>query len=616
MDLLVGRHLRCVLIAAGVLLALASSALAHPAICAAGSASPSPSRTVLRIGWTAEPDNLNPFIGWSQPSYELWSISYDFLFGTGPDGKPVLCLASQFPTQANGGLSPDGRVWTIHLKSGLRWQDGQPLTARDVAFSFNYALSMAYSPLAVAVAGVVRAKALDDTSVRIECSRPKADMTNLNFPIVPEHIWKKVDPEKASTSYSVHMPIVGSGPFQIVSWDRGRDIRLVRNPYYWGKRPAVDEIIFEMYQNADTMVADLRAGTIDAAWGIPTGQFSALKTAPGIETVAYNYLNWEYLNCNCNASPASKGNPVLRDQRFRNALNYALDREKIDAIAFDGYAQPGTTIITPDSWKDPDYHWQPPTDQLYSFDLAKANGLLDAAGYARGADGLRLYKGKPITLRLWATTNYPAAQVEGKLIAGWLKQLGLKIDLSVIDYDALIAGLFNYEGDTYAPDFDLYIYDWDGYVDPGQTLSTLATDQIGSTNEPSWSYPQYDRLNEEQAAALDPAKRQRLIWGMQRVMYEQSPWLVLAYPQHLEAYNTDKWTGWTRIMGGKGPAFYAATPGDIATYLDLRPIADDQPASTSPWATAIPAILAVLAIVVAVLLVSRQRRHRRAEESL
>ena len=131
------------------------------------------------------------------------------------------------------------------------------------------------------------------------------------------------------------------------------------------------------------------------------------------------------------------------------------------------------------------------------------------------------------------TTDFPEGQIEAKLIAGWLQQLGLKINLSVIDRGAHEAHVCNYKGTTYAPDFDMYVDDWAGYSDPGQTLTARDHGQIGATNEPCWSNAAFDRLDVEQAAALDPTTRQNLIWQMQQIMYQQTPWVVLVYPQYL-----------------------------------------------------------------------------------
>ena len=140
----------------------------------------------------------------------------------------------------------------------------------------------------------------------------------------------------------------------------------------------------------------------------------------------------------------------------------------------------------------------------------------------------------------------------------------------MLDAGALSARMWNFEGDAYRPDFDMYIDSWLGYVDPGQTLTAEATWQIGATNEPCWSNAEYDKLADEQAAQLDPAERQQSIWRMQQIMYEQTPWVVVAYPDFFEAYDTADWTGWTRVNDGNGPAFFTA--GNVDTYVNLKPV--------------------------------------------
>jgi peptide/nickel transport system substrate-binding protein len=301
---------------------------------------------------------------------------------------------------------------------------------------------------------------------------------------------------------------------------------------------------------------------------------------------------------------------VLKDWRFRRALNYAIDREALADIAYVGRAAPGTTILPPGMWTDPDYHWEPPADQLYSFDLAKAGQLLDEAGYELGPDGVRLHGGKPVELRLWTTTESAPAQTSLKLIAGWLKKLGLKIEVSVIDTGALQDRVWNFEGDAYVPDFDMYIWDWAGYSDPGQTLSAQTTEQIGNTNEPCWSNAEYDALNGAQASELDPARRKEFIDQMQQIMYEQTPWVVLTYPQYLQAYNDVKWTGWVRMFDGTGPAFL--TTGYPQSYIDLKPVAaeGESGGSSGLWIA-----IAAVAIAVVALLLTLRRRRGRAEEA-
>jgi peptide/nickel transport system substrate-binding protein len=578
---------------------------------AVSTSTPAPSSTnlTLRIGWTTEPDNLNPFIGWFNSTYEIWSLNYSFLFGYGNGLKPTLDLARELPTQQNGGLSADGKVWTIHLKTGVKWSDGQPFTADDVAFTYNYVVKNHMANMAIATVGIIGAKALDPQTVQITCSQPKADMEHIFLPILPKHVWEHVDPKAAQTSFMNKPPIVGTGPFITTEFKKGSYIRMDRNPYYWGSKPTIDEILFLYYTNADSMTADLKSGGLDAAWGIPQAQFDALKSVPGIASVAYNFFNWDYLSLNCYQGK-SLGNPVLKDWHFRNALNYAVDRQELCRIAYSGKATPGTTILPPDTWTNPDYHWQPPADQAYTFDLAKADQLLDQAGYKRGSGGIRQYQGKPISLRLWTTTESSQEQTAMKLIAGWFKRLGLKITISVLDSGALQARIWNFQGNTYVPDFDMYVWDWAGYSDPGQTLSAEVTDQIGNTNEPCWSNAEYDKLNAQQAATLDPNARKDVIWRMQQIMYQQTPWIVLAYPQYLQAYNTARWTGWIRMFGGRGPAFY--TTGFYQSYIDLKPQAAASSGSrTGLWV----AIAVVVAVAIGMVVWLARRRRPVAEEA-
>jgi peptide/nickel transport system substrate-binding protein len=578
----------------------------------ATSASPSPGagNVVLRIGWTSEPDNLNPFVGLS--SYEIWALNYSYLFGCGDHNQPTLDLATVFPSVQNGGISADGRVWTIKIRSGVKWQDGVPLTAADVAFTYTYIIKNDMTNLTNYTNGIKTVTAVDPTTVRIVCSAPKADLEKAVVPILPEHIWAHVSPAAAATTFVNKPPIVGSGPFQTVAFKKGSYVEMVRNPYWYGKKPAIDQIYFELYQDADTMVSDLKTGNLDAAWGVPEAEFKALESAQGYKAVAYNYYDWDYLEFNCYDKSSSLGNPVLRDWKFRNALNYAINRQQLCAVAYSGLATPGTTIIPPNSFADPDYHWQPPADQAYAFDPTKAGQMLTAAGYPL-RNGARLDKqGKPITLRLYSPTDSDANQVDAKLITGWLDKLGLKIKLSVVDDGALTSDIYNARGNIWKPDFDMVVWDWTGYFDPGQTLSCLTTNEIGSLNEPFWSDPQYDALNTVQSSTIDPQARLTPISQMQQIMYQQTPWVVLAYPDYLEAYNTTKWTGWQQMFDGSGPAFY--TEGFIGSYLNLQP--KTAAAGGGSGNTVLIVVVAAAAVVLAaiVIVLVLRRRQPRAEE--
>jgi peptide/nickel transport system substrate-binding protein len=596
-------------LAGGLVWGLTGALAASPS--PASTSSPSAANVVLKLGWTDEPDNLNVFIGYTDTNYEIWALNYDYLFGLGNNMQPTLDLATEFPTEQNGGISPDGKVWTIHIRSDVKFQDGVPLTAADVAFTYNYIIKNQMADYLNYVSGIESVKALNSTTVQFHCAHSMATgyMETSSIYIIPEHIWKNVSANAAATSYGNKPPIIGSGPFETVAFVKGSYVKMVRNPYYWGPKPAISTIYFEMYQNANTMVTDLRAGRLDGAWGIPEAQFKQLQSVQGIKAIAHPFYNWDFLEFNCYDKASSLGNPVLRDWHFRNAINYALDKQRLVNLAYEGLAEPATTIINPNTWTNPDYHWQPPADQAYTFDLAKANQLLDQAGYRRGADGIRQYKGKPIVLRLQAPTSYPACQIEAKLITGWLQQLGLKIKLEVIDAGTLNDATYNYQHGQWAPSFDMVVERWTGYYDPGQLLNCFTTPEIGNLDEPYWTNAQYDKLAIQQAETVDPQKRAQIMWQMQQIMYQQSPWIPMTYFDILEAVNTAKWTGWTQVWGS-GSAWMLM--GNIASYLNLRPVTHTATTSSSSNTTLIVVVVVVVVVIVAgsiaFVLVRRRRR--------
>jgi len=553
------------LLAGGVAFGLANAMASSP------SASPAAAKTlVVKIGWQEDPDSLNPFIGYAQSAYEIWSLNYDDLVDIGPDGNFVPELATSVPTVQNGGISKDGKVWTFKLRSGVKWQDGQPLTAKDVAFSYNYMIQNKMANYASATAAIVRAVVVDPLTVRLICSRPKADMLSSYVPILPEHIWSKISKHAAENTFTNPPPIIGSGPFETVAFKKGNYVLMKRNPYWWGPKPAIDEIDFENYTNSDSMYEDLTTGTIDGAVELSPADFGKLTTNKSFKALAYNFFFWDYVDLNCYDGP-SLGNPVLRDPAFRRALATAIDEQTIINIAYHGLAEPGTTIMNPHQWFNPDYHWEPTGADKFTFNMQKANQMLTAAGYPL-VNGVRLNKqGKPIVLRLWARSESEPSEIEGKLLTGWWKELGLRIVLSSVDESYIDSQFWNEVHGHFTPDFDMYLWDWDGYVDPGADLQTFTTAQIGNWNEPCWSNPEFDRLYTEQETTLDPAKRQQIIWQMQKLLYDAAGMIVLTYPDHLEAYNVAKWTGWTRNQRGTGAAFY--TSYNRATYLNLRPVA-------------------------------------------
>jgi peptide/nickel transport system substrate-binding protein len=586
------------------------------ALASSPSASPASSggKVILKIGWSPDVDNFNPFVGINQTSYELWHLSYDFLTNFGDK-----YLETQPGLAESWTRSPDNLTWTFKIRQGVMWSDGQPLTARDIAFTYNWEIKLQLQAFLSSLDGMKSASAPDDTTLIIKCSRPKADMLAMWCPILPEHVWSRFKTADAAQKFLNSPPIVGSGPFQVVEWQKGKFVRCVANKQYWGGTPKADELVFQQYTNQDTLAQDIKLGTIDLAINLPPAQVKPLASTPGVAAAGCSQKAFDYLSFNCYKGP-SLGNPVLRDPAFRRALNYGIDKVKMTELAYQGYADPGTTVFEVNFY-DPklDWHWQPPAGVEYTFDPAKAKQLLAAAGY-KDTDGDGILndpnnKNKNISLRLWSRTVSPQSQIQGKLIAGWWKALGLDIKYSVEDEGVLSDGGYNTVGNTFSPDYDIYLWYWQpSGTDPGRRLGYFRTAQIQNQNDCAWTNPEYDSLWIQQSQQLDPQKRQALVYRMQEIFYKESPYIVLDYPKLLEAWNTSRWEGWTRIPQPNGAIAFISD--NVSNYYKVGPKAAAATTTTSSSSntTLIIGIVIAVVVVVAIVLLLLRRRPR-AEES-
>ena len=604
------------LVVAGLVFLLLASLAWGLTQAIATSASPSPlqSKLVLRVGWIVDPDSLNPFIGTLFTSSLVSSLNYDVLVGMDAatlkptKGDEATGLATDWTT------SSDGRTWTFTLRRDATWQDGHgPVTADDVAFTYNYVIDNDMAAYAIYMEAVDRVVAVDDYTVRIDCERPKADMFVVTgaVPILPEHIWSKISPKAAATSYANEPPIVGSGPFQCVEFKKSRYVRMVANEAYWRGAPKIDEVLFEFYANLDSMAWDLEAGSLDACYQLSYTQVQRLRGSSGITARTFLANGYDNLVMNCYAGGGSLGHPVLRDPRFRQALQWAVDREKLNEVVYRGYALAGDTVIPPGFSTDPEWHWAPPPSQAYAFDLDRARRLLDAAGYRdTNGDGIRDYRGEAIKLRLWAMSEYETSKSEVKLMASWFEQIGLEIDTATMPLGAMYDRIFNAQAGVPRPDFDLCQSGWTLGRDPSGSLSMFTTDQIGSWNDSGFSDEEFDRLFAEQSMTLDLTRRKLLVDRMQEIVYDQSPYIVLVYFGDTEAWR-DEWVGWVVSPAGVGNAVFS-----FDSYLFVRPrdaaAAADDLSGLPGWT--FPLVLAGVAAVIGGGIVVRRRRRRPMEE--
>lgn len=535
---------------------------------AAGDASTADNAT-FTIGMTNEVDSFNPFNGIEAESYEAWALMYDYMIGWSPKDmspQPEGGLASSWDT------SRDGLTWTFHIRSGVTWSDGVPLTADDIAYTYNRILdggpeSSSWGSYLLSVTSIT---APDATTVVLKLSRPNAVLPLLPIPIVPEHIWKTVsesDVKSYANEPSGSSPVVGSGPFELVQGKAGgSSYRFVRNPHYWGGEPKIGEVDMQAYRSQDTLVQALSAGEIDFAEDPTPLQIKRLQSDPNITAQEGDSPGFDEIGFNTGSvdlktgEPLGDPNPAVLDAKFRFALNYAIDRDQLVSKAYQGAATPATNIIPP---AYASYQWKPPSGGAFSYDPARSRQLLDAAGYTVGSDGWRtMPDGSPIgKLRLAARSDSETSQATMQFFHEWLTDVQIDSSVTYMESSKLTNVILD-------GTFDAFQWGWYVEPDPDSMLSYFTCGQRGNWSDSWYCDPAYDKLYKEQNQATDQARRDTIVKKMQQMLYDDAPYLVTAYNQIGEAYRSDRWEGLVP----------QPTPGGIllfqyghANYLNLAP---------------------------------------------
>jgi len=593
-------HLRSTrsLIAVIVCAATLAGVAAAPALAA----SPSPSATglvepVLKVGFSYDIDGMNPLVNYSGLSWEIFRLDYNFLTWYDETNQPVPELATAWET------SPDGKVWTFTIRSDVTWHDGVPLTARDIAFTYNLILDNQIYFYMSYLQDVTKVEAPDDATVVITSRKPNSQMLALYVPILPEHLWGKIDPKKLETLKDP--PTVGSGPFAIAEVEKGRYVKLSANPDYFAGRPNVNTLLFQIYTTEDALVQDYKGGALDVGvFEVPTS-LRSVAGVTGSKTVAAPTVGFTMLAFNCWTSPKSKGNPLLQDARIRQAIAWALDKTRIADASMSGAAKVGTSVLSPAMG---DWHWEPTADQLVTYDPAKAKAILEAAGCIdRDGDGVREdANGKELDFKLVGLSDYSDEVNAAKMIVPYLKSVGIKARLEVMDEGAFSDILYGKHG------VDMYVWAWGGDLDPSYQLSAFTTDQILNNNDSCYSNPEYDKLFAEQATTVDRAQRVAIVHQMEQILYNDDPYVVLYFATNLQAYRADRWTGWQMAPVGAPSVVMNYMRG---TYMDVQPVAAQQSNGGGLGTAAIIAIVAGAAIIVGIIVWLVLRRRPKEVES-
>jgi peptide/nickel transport system substrate-binding protein len=497
-----------------------------------------PSDATLRVGWSSEPDTMNPLTTYSTEATEVLQLIYDKLIGYGTDLKPKAELAASWETAA------DGLSTTYHLQPNATWSDGQPVTSEDVAYTFQTIKDDSLGSYAQWLADFVGAETPDPQTVVLSYAKPQAFDPALAIPILPKHIWSTMD-AKAIQTFPNDQP-VGSGPFTLGEWKKGETVTLQRNDAFWGSPAIPKEIIYILYASEDVEAQALKNGDVDVLTEVPPTVWDGVVGAESVKAVQLPSFSFHHIGFNVSDATGSKGNPLLKDPEIRRALSAAVDRNQLVQIALAAKGTVGSTLIPAGL---ADWHLDVPADKKLDADPEKAKQILDAAGYVdTNGDGIRESKdGKPLEFRLIAIESTSVDVRAAQLFRDAAEAVGIKLDLTTMDENTLGSTVYN----TEAPDWDVFVWGWDsGVPDPDYMLGVPLCSQIGGNNDVFYCDKAYDALYAQQATTLDPTARKALVDQMQQMFYDAAPYIVMWYQDKLQAYRTDTWTGWQEIPGG------------------------------------------------------------------
>lgn len=530
----------CLAVVAALALPLSATALSSPAALAADSG------TTLHVAADTQITTFNPFLSYYDGELDILGNIYPALNRLDKDGKAVPYLADSWTT------SSDKLTWTFKIHSGLKWSDGQPLTAKDAAWTFNLIMSneVAATANGSLVSNFASVTAPDDTTLVVKTKEPQANMLYLSLPysgivIVPQHIW--ADKVKDLKNYrNMDFPVVGYGPWKLVKNVTNQYAELDANKDFFMGAPKFDHLISQYFANSDAAVAALKNGQLNQLGGLSAPQFGALAKQSNITTYQTAPAGWTGLEINPGARTRSgkamgTGNPLLKDQKLRTALAYAINREELVRTVLGGKGVVGAGYWAPaySQW-----FWQPSASEKIGYDPAKAKQILDAAGYKAGSDGIRVdSSGKRLSFRLGIHSDDSFDAAIAPYLVEWFKAIGVEVKTQPMSFDQLNNNLAK-------GDWDMLMDGWGAGPDPTYMLSIQSCSALplddGSSGSTDAFYcnPDYDKLFAKQITQFDTAERQKTVFQMLSMLYQANADIILYYKNGLGAYRNDQVTGY------------------------------------------------------------------------
>ena len=481
----------------------------------------------LRLLWWQAPTLINPHFAIGTKDQEASRIFYEPLAAWGPDGELVPVLAAEIPSEDNGGLAADGRSVTWKIKPDVTWHDGKPLTADDLVFTWAYARDPATAAVTIGSYKDCRVEKVDDLSVRILFDKPTPYWSDAFVGtvgmVLPRHLFGAYAGAKSREAPQNLAP-VGTGPYRFVEFRPGDIVRGERNPnYHLPNRPYFDTV--EMKGGGDAVSAAravLQANEYDYAWNLQVEDEVLKRMETGgkgrVEVIYGGNLEFLLLNAtdpnvevDGERSSLKTRHPAFSDPKVCRAINLLVDRKSIQ-----DYIYGRTGRATANTVNGPERVVSKGTS--FAFDPAKANALLDEAGWKKGSDGIRAKDGKRLKLLFQTSINAPRQKTQA-IIKQAAAKAGIEIELKSV------TGSVFFSSDAANPDTYPHFYaDMEMYTnnmtqaDPSTWLLQYVSWEAATKenkwqgrNVARWRSAEYDAAYNAAQSELDPVKRASLL---------------------------------------------------------------------------------------------------------
>ncbi len=473
------------------------------------------------------PANFNTFIG-------FWMVGwvYDPLYVRTPELEPVPNLATEAVQ------SEDGLTWDVTLRDGVTWHDGEPFTAEDVVFSYNF-LVEAGRAQGLAVIDTIEANG--DYELTITLSEPSPFFLNeglAGYYVMPKHIWE--DQEPVSGELNQFQGKIGTGPYLLEEIVPGESYTFTANPDYFRGEPVVETVIAKIVKDRTQQFNQLRTGAADAVLSsVPPPLVGDLESNPDIDIKqGSDFFNYVFYT--------NGSRPPFDQVQVRQAIARAIDTQKLVDTVMLGQGTP-----LPLSYYHPDLPWS--IDIPHVFDPDAARSLLeDAALTDSDGDGIREFDGEPMSYEILCDTNNTVEVRSTELIAGWLEDIGIEAKQRCLDIDTSVSLIWPNFVAVPDPDYDMAIWGWSSGPQFQRGFLRFMINgnlDIGWANLTGLSDDQLDELFAEYVSTPDPERRDELNQQIQQRFAEVLPFIPLMSPQGNFAYRPDVYDGWVYMKG-------------------------------------------------------------------